>query len=80
MLLGRLRIRLVDDWHKAASWSSVRLIAFGAAVKVVLVAWPTLADYLPSWFTQTVAVLTFLGLLLAARLTTTEKTNDLNSH
>lgn len=71
-----MRIKLIPDWHKAYKFGSVQVIAFAAAVKLVLLGWPDLATMLPQWVTQTVAIFALLGLVLAARVTTTEKSND----
>lgn len=65
-------IRMVPNWRAAWRWSSVRLIALAAAVKLAFLGWPELAGLLPPWVTQGAAVLALLGLLLGARLTTTE--------
>lgn len=77
MLLGRLRVRLVDDWHQAWRWSSVRLIAVSAALQTVLLAFP-LKDYVPTWIIQGIAtgILVITLLAAAGRATVMEKADE----
>lgn len=69
-----LRLRLIDDWHQAWRWSSVRLIAVSGAMQAALLAFP-LKDYVPGWIVSSLATATLFITLAAAagRVLTTEK-------
>ena len=75
LLLGTMQLHLIPDWQHAWRWSSVRLIAVGAAVQGTLVAMPaSVSQYVPQWAMQGLALFS-LGCMLAAalgRITTTE--------
>lgn len=71
------RIWLIEDWHQAWRWGSIRLIAVSAALQTALLAFP-LKDYVPGWIIQDVSTAT-LGITLAAaagRVLTTEPPNE----
>ena len=71
-----MKLRLIEDWHHAYRWSSMRFLALGGACQFTLATAPDrVLDYVPYWATQALSVFS-LGCILAAgigRITTTEK-------
>lgn len=78
MLMPRLRLRLINDWHQAWRWSSIRLMAVSGVLQAVLLAFPEkMAQYVPYWVMSTLATTSLAILLLAgfARITKVENLN-----
>lgn len=74
-----MRLRLIDDWHLAWKWSSVRLVAASVAIQTALLAFPDkLAQYVPQPVLSTLATIALLVTVLAGvgRITTTEASNE----
>lgn len=74
-----VRLRLVNDWHNAWKWSSIRFLLIGGAIQTGLLAFPDkLLQYVPNWLLSALSVFA-LGCVIAAgigRITTTEPPND----
>lgn len=74
-----MKLRLVDDWHKAWKWSSVRLMALSGTADLALHYFKDLPDAVAIYINTDVLsyiatgafILSFLG-----RVTQVEKKND----
>lgn len=72
-------MRLIDDWHKAWRWSSMRFLALGAVTQTSVVTCPAaVAQHVPEWIWQGLSVFSLACMIAAAggRVTTTEKPNE----
>jgi hypothetical protein len=74
-----MKLRLIDNWHRAWRWSSIRFLALGGVTQAALLTTPaTVLQYVPQWALQGLAVFS-LACVLAAGLgritTTTEKSS-----
>lgn len=71
-----MRLRLVDKWHEAYRWSSMRFLAAGGVAQLALSTAPQrVLDYAPQWALQALSIFSLGCILLAGlgRITTTEK-------
>ncbi len=77
------RLRLVDDWHKAWQWSSVRLWGVSGLAELTLHYLKDLpqevAQYIDPGVLHWIATIAFI-LAGAGRLTQVEKKHDGNDH
>lgn len=72
-------LRLIDDWHRAWKWSSIRFLALGASCQTVVVTCPAqVAQHVPEWVWQGLSIFSLICMVAAAagRVTTVEKPND----
>lgn len=68
-------MRLIDDWHRAWRWSSMRCIALGAVTQTTVVTCPAqVAQHVPEWVWQGLSIFSLFCILAAgaSRITTTE--------
>src|SRR4051812_37635827 len=76
---SRMRLRLIEDWHRSWRWSSMRFLALGGAAQVALIGAPgRVLDHTPEWVLQSLSVLSLACVLLAAagRVTVLEQPNE----
>lgn len=74
-----MKLRLVDDWHKAWKWSSMRLMGLSGTAELALHYFKDLPDtvaiyidpHVLSWIATGSFILAFLG-----RITSMEKKDD----
>ena len=79
-MLDRLHLRLVDDFHNAWKWSSVRFIAIGAVLQGAVIGADRtgLSAHIPDWVLSTASTAAFFSMIAAGlgRITTTEKPHE----
>ena len=79
MNLMNIHLRLIDGWHHAWKFSSIRFMALGAAAQTtVLTSDRTgLSAHVPSWMLTGLSMISLACIFLGAagRITTTEKPN-----
>ena len=79
-----MALHLIEDWHKAYKFSSIRFMAIGAAAQTtVLTADRTgLSSHIPAWCLTGLSMLALACIFLGAagRITTTEKPDELDEH
>jgi len=71
-----MRLYLIDNWHHAWRWSSIRFIALGGVTQTALLTTPgAVLQYVPQWVLQGLSVFSLACILAAGlgRITTTEK-------
>jgi hypothetical protein len=71
-----MKLRLIEDWHHAYRWSSMRFLAAGGTAQLALATAPQrVLDYAPQWALQGLSAFSLACILLAGlgRITTTEK-------
>lgn len=76
--LTTLRLRLIDGWQHAWKFSSMRFLAFGGAIQMVLQTAPgSVTQYVPQWVLQTAGTVSFACMIFAAlgRVTKVEKSD-----
>lgn len=73
------RLRLINDWRQAHKWSSMRLIALGAACQTAVITTPPqVAQHISEKVWQGLSYFSLACIVLAAagRITTTEKPDE----
>lgn len=76
-------MHLVEDWHQAWRWSSMRCLALGVAIQGTVVTCPAqVAQHIPEWVWQGLSIFSLACMLAAAvgRVTTMDKPNDPIQH
>lgn len=74
-----VRLVLIDKWHHAWKFSSIRFLAVGAAIQGAVVTCPAaISDHLPTWIMSGASTVAFICMILSGlgRITTTEKTHE----
>ncbi len=78
-MFGGTKLRLVDDWHQAWRWSSIRFLAVGGVVQTSLLSFPgALQQYLPPKVLSGLAMFALFCLIGGGvgRITTIEPKKD----
>lgn len=74
--LTKIRLRLIDDYHKAWKFSSMRFLAIGAACQAAVMGADRIgySQHVPDWVLSTLSTIAVFSTLFAAlgRVTTTE--------
>lgn len=73
-----IRLRLIDGWHRAWRWSSIRFLAAGATIQGVVVTCPAaVSQHVPEWVWQVLSCFALACMIAAGlgRVTTTEPSN-----
>jgi 1,4-dihydroxy-2-naphthoyl-CoA synthase len=71
-----MRLYLIDNWHHAWRWSSIRFIALGGVTQMALQTMPDrVLAFVPGWALQGLSMFSLACILAAGlgRITTTEK-------
>ena len=71
-------MRLVEGWHRAYKWSSMRFMALGGVAQATVIACPaTIAQHVPEWIFQGLSIFSVVCIFcaMAGRITTTEPQN-----
>lgn len=74
-----LRLRLIDGWHHAWKFSSIRFLALGAACQTAVITTPPqIAAHIDEHVWQGLSYFSLACIVLAGagRITTTEKPNE----
>lgn len=81
--LTKIRLRLIDDYHKAWKFSSMRFLALGGSVQLAIVAAPDkVTQHVPEWIMSGLSTFALVCIVAAGigRVTTTEHKDDDNEH
>lgn len=73
-MFGGIKLRLVDDYHKAWKWSSVRCLLIAGSCQAAVVASDRMgySQHIPAWVLSALSTFALLGTIAAGvgRITT----------